>query len=374
MAKTPNPPKVTIDFESRSACDIGLGAWLYSLHPTTEIMCLAYKIGDEPTKLWHPAYPHLGIEQSPDPVDLIQAIEDGWLIEAHNRFFEYCMWEHQLRKNWPQFPAIPEKNWRCSAAKAAYHSLPRALEGAVAALDLPISKDMEGSKVMKRLCKPKKLLKADKKALIDQGWTPERIDAAIFWHESVEEFERLWAYCIVDVDAEHGFSEFLPDLPPEELRIWQMDQKMNLRGIRCDLDLVKAAIHLRDNEIMTLTAELQDITDGAVEKGTSRAKFKDWMRVNGVDLPDTQGATLDEYLPNLKGDLLMDFMRRRGLEPHTHRALQIVREVNRSSTAKFDAMLERVDLRDWRLRDNLMYHGAGTGRWTGRAYLRCSGQ
>ena len=62
MAKTPNPPKITIDFETRSACDIGLGAWLYSLHPSTEIMCLAYKIGDAPTKLWHPAYPHLGIE------------------------------------------------------------------------------------------------------------------------------------------------------------------------------------------------------------------------------------------------------------------------------------------------------------------------
>ncbi len=366
MAKKPNPPKITIDFESRSACDIGLGAWLYSLHPTTEIMCLAYKIGDAPTRLWHPAYPHLGIAQSPDPVDLIQAIEDGWLVEAHNRFFEYAMWEHQLRKNWPQFPEIAECQWRCSAAKAAYHSLPRALEGAVAALGLPISKDMEGAKVMKMLCKPKKMLKRDRKPLIDAGWPPEQIDATIFWHESVELFERLWAYCIVDVDAEHGFSEFLPDLPPEELRIWQMDQKMNQRGIRCDLELVKAAIHLRNNEVATLTAELQDITSGAVEKGTSRAKFKDWMQVNGVDLPDTQGATLDEFLPNLKGQLLMEFMERKGLQPHTHRALQIIREVNRSSTAKFDAMLERVDLRDWRLRDNLMYHGAGTGRWTGK--------
>lgn len=329
-------------------------------------MCLAYKIGDAPTKLWHPAYPHLGIEQSEDPIDLWIAIEEGWLVEAHNRFFEYCIWTHQLQKKFWGFPDIKDEQWRCSAAKAAYHSLPRNLEGAVAALDLPVQKDMEGSKLMKKLSKPKKLLKRDRKVLIDQGWTPERIDSTIFWHESVEEFERLWAYCVTDVDSEHGFSEFLPDLPPEELRIWQMDQKMNLRGIRCDLDLVKAAIHLRDTELATLNAELSDITDGAVEKGSARARFKDWMQVNGVDLPDTQGATLDEFLPNLRGKLLADFMERKGLKPHTHRAMQIFREVNRSSTAKFDAMIERVDPRDWRLRDNLMYHGAGTGRWTGK--------
>ncbi len=360
-----NPPKITIDFETRSALPIDHGAWLYSKHHTTSVMCLAYKIGDAPTRLWHPAYPHLGIEQSPDPVDLWEAIADGWLVEAHNRFFEYCIWTHQMMVKFG-WPAIPEASWRCSAAKAAYHSLPRSLDGAVAALDLPVKKDMEGSALMKKLSKPKKLLKAERKALIDAGWTPEGIDAHIFWRESVEEFERLWAYCVTDVDAEHGFSEVIDDLPPSELRIWQMDQKMNLRGLKCDMPLVRAAVQLRDYEISSMNAELVDITGGAVEKGSARAKFKEWAKGQGVVLPDTQGATLDEWTKPKPGERLMELLARKGLSPLVHRALQIIREVNRTSTAKYDAFLYYVDPDDDRVRDLLMYHGAGTGRWTGK--------
>jgi DNA polymerase len=73
-----------------------MGAWLYSLHPTTEPMVLSYKIGDGPTRRWHPGYAHLGIEESPYPQDLMDAIEDGWLVEAHNRFFEFCIWSTMI--------------------------------------------------------------------------------------------------------------------------------------------------------------------------------------------------------------------------------------------------------------------------------------
>lgn len=353
---TSNRPKITIDFETRSACPIDVGAWLYSLHPTTEVMCLAYKIGDAPTKLWHPAYPHLGIKAAPTPYDLFAAIAEGMLVEAHNRFFEYCIWTHIMVQEFG-WPAIPREQWRCSAAKAAYYCLPRALEGAVAALGLPIEKDMEGNKLMKKISKPRKLLKKERSELLAQGWTVETLDAKVFWHESVELFERLWAYCVTDVDAEHAFSEALPDLPPEELRIWQMDQDMNLRGIRCDLALVKQAIRLRDQEIDKLNAELNDITGGEVEKASARASFIEWIKGQGVDLPDTQGKTLDDFLKK------KEIKARR---PDLHRALWIVREVNRTSTAKYDAMIERADKSDHRLRDLMMYHGAGTGRWSGK--------
>lgn len=376
MAKHKNPPKATIDFETRSACDIGKGPWLYSLDPSTEVMCLAYKIADGETKLWHPAYPPLGIERSPDPVDLFDWIAAGGLVEAHNRFFEYSIWTHHMVRKFG-WPDIPTQSWRCSAAKAAYYSLPRKLEGAVGALNLPIKKDLEGGKLMKRLSKPKKLLKRDRKALYDAGWTPEQVDSTVFWHESVADFERLWAYCVTDVDAEHGFSEFLPDLPDAELKIWQMDQKMNLRGVKVDLEMVETAIRLRDREVSGLNDELFDITSGAVEKASQRAIFKQWALDEGFELPDTQAKTLDEFLPT-RGTLqklfpelrvpeqLPAFLAKHGLTAAVHRAMWIVREVNRSSTAKYDAFWESTDHSDWSLRDILMYHGAGTGRWTGK--------
>jgi DNA polymerase len=291
-----NAPRITIDFESRSACDIGRGAWLYSKHASTEPLCLAYKIGNAKTKLWHPGYAHLGIEESPYPQDLMDAIDDGWLVEAHNRFFEYCLWSNIMQPLWGWRP-IKREQWRCSAAKAAYYSLPRALENAVKALKMSVEKDMEGNKIMKKLCKPRKPTKLERSKLLQDGVDP---DTVVLWHESVEDFERNWLYCENDVEAEHAFSELLPDLPPEELRIWQMDQDMNLRGIRCDLTMVRSALRMRDREVSAMNAELADIMgvpDNEREGfgASQRAKVKDWINVQGVALPDTQAATLDKF-------------------------------------------------------------------------------
>jgi len=349
-----NAPRITIDFESRSACDIGRGAWLYSKHASTEPLCLAYKIGDAKTRLWHPGYAHLGIKESPYPQDLMDAIDDGWLVEAHNRFFEHCLWSNIMEPLWGWRP-IKREQWRCSAAKAAYYSLPRALENAVKALKMSVEKDMEGNKIMRKLCKPRKPTKLEKSKLLQEGINP---DTVILWHESVEDFERNWLYCENDVEAEHAFSELLPDLPPEELRIWQMDQDMNLRGVRCDLTMVKSALCMRDREVSAMNAELADIMgipdDEREGFGASqRAKVKDWINTQGVALPDTQAATLDKFAEKkLPAEILA--------------AINIVREVNRSSTAKYEAMLERADVTDWRLRDLMMYHGASTGRWAGK--------
>ena len=355
-----NAPKITIDFETRSACPIDMGAWLYSLHPSTEPMVLSYKIGDAPVRRWHPGYAHLGIEESPYPQDLMDAIEDGWLVEAHNRFFEFCIWSNIMVPLYG-WVTIKREQWRCSAAKASYYGLPRALENAVKALGLDVEKDMEGNKLMKKISKPRKPSKLERRAMMDlweKGEGPHP-DETILWHESREEFERNWLYCDRDVEAEHAFSEALPDLPDSELRIWQMDQDMNLRGIRCDLDMVHQAIKMRDREVAAMNAELADIMGISEEErddfsATKRTAIKAWVNEQGVLLPDTQGATLDKFVV------------KKGLPKHVLAALKIIREVNRTSTAKYDAMVERADPRDWRLRDLMMYHGAGTGRWAGK--------
>lgn len=376
-----NKPKITIDFETRSACPIDMGAWLYSLHPSTEPMVLSYKIGDAPVRRWHPGYAHLGIEESPYPQDLMDAIEAGWLVEAHNSFFEFCIWTNVMM---PFFGwvAIKREQWRCSAAKASYYGLPRALENAVKALQLPVEKDMEGNKLMKKISKPRQPRepsKLEKRAMYDRweagdpdwyvvdgcrgftqdGKKPKDPSEVLLWHESKADFERNWLYCDRDVEAEHLFSEALPDLPETELRIWQMDQDMNRRGIRCDLYMVNQAIRMRDREVASMNAELADIMGIPEDKredfsATKRATIKEWVNTQGVALPDTRAATLDK------------FAAKTGLPKHVHAALKIVREVNRTSTAKYDAMLKRADPRDWRLRDLMMYHGAGTGRWAGK--------
>ena len=143
--------RVHIDFESRSECDLlDCGSWVYSLHPSTEILCLVYAIGDADPVLWTPHDFENG-DEALNP--LFQAIEDGYEIMAHNAFFERSLWENigVARHGWP---AILPRQWRCSAAKAAAHSLPRALGFCASALGLSQQKDEAGKRIMLKLSQP----------------------------------------------------------------------------------------------------------------------------------------------------------------------------------------------------------------------------
>lgn len=366
-----NDPKATIDFETRSAADITkVGAWKYSQHESTQVMCLAVQLPhwDRPY-LWHPAYPHLGIaEENRWVLDhLFVYLAMGGLIEAHNAFFERAIWANICvpKLGWPD---IPQGQWRCSAAKASMYSIPRSLGGACAALDLPVQKDGEGRKVMLKCCKPRKPRKAEleiirrweedgcedaREQLTELGWD---FALRIMYHESVEDFQVLWNYCLMDVASEHCLSESLPDLPENELRIWQMDQAMNLRGVLADVKLAKAALRLVDKVSAQMNAELAGITGIEDLKASQRATVKRWLADQGVHIQDTTGATLDEW--TAKEEL-------KRTKPGVHRVLVIVREVNRTSTAKYKACLAYAAA-DGYLRDMMMYHGASTGRWSGK--------
>ena len=146
--------RATIDFETRSACDLPrCGAWRYSVDPTTEILCLAFRLpswGAGRTGLWTPADGNPPTDVDADLRELLIWIRCGRQMEAHNAWFERCIWANILVERFG-FPAARERSWRCSAAKAAVHALPRGLDEALAALGLKERKDAAGSKVMKKM-------------------------------------------------------------------------------------------------------------------------------------------------------------------------------------------------------------------------------
>ena len=46
------------DFETRSTCNLlAAGAWRYAADPSTEVLCCAYAVDDEPVQLWVPGDP-----------------------------------------------------------------------------------------------------------------------------------------------------------------------------------------------------------------------------------------------------------------------------------------------------------------------------
>lgn len=340
-------PRVTLDFESRSACDLKRrGAWLYSKHPSTQILCLSYLLpGDDAPMLWHRAHPEIGVEETPRAAlaPLFEWIARGGLVEAHNAPFEMVMWAHVAL---PQhgWPAIRFGQWRCSAAKAAAHALPRDLARAIDSLGLSARKMEEGKALIAKYCKPKKLTKAEREL-----WG----DDAIIFNEDAEGLDRLWAYCCSDVRGEHGFSEALPDLSPMEQRVWAITQRMNLRGVQIDTELAKSALNLAERAKTKANVEIHRLT--GIDKGSQRAKIKEWLADNElVDLADTKAKTIEWYLE------------REEMSDRARRVLEIIKEVNRTSTNKYQRMLENVDT-DGRARELLSYCGAErTGRWGGR--------
>jgi DNA polymerase len=319
---------IYIDFETRSELDLKkVGAWKYSLHPSTEVMCLAAR--------------------REVPSDLILLIDfdletleyAGENIEAHNAFFEFAIWHNILvpRYGWP---AIPEDRWYCSAAKAAYHGLPRKLEEACLALDLDTQKDMEGSRLMKQMAKPRPKWKKT-------GKGPK-------WFEDEDQLERLYAYCEGDVAAEYALSQALDDLPKMERKIWLLDQTINRRGVYCDVELAQSAVEIIEILEDKAKIELREITEGRVSTPGQRDKILYWLiNENSIFLPNMQAKTIEEALG------------RDDLTPKARKVLEIRQLHSKASTKKYQAMLNAAD-EDQRMRDLLMYHGAHTSRWTGK--------
>jgi len=339
----------TADFETRSACELTVvGSWLYSKHPTTQAMCLSYKLpGETFVRRWHREHP--GIPATAPPEELFAFIMAGGNVEAHNAFFERVIWKNvcAARMGWPE---MPSRQWRCSAAKASASALPRDLALACNAMGLAIGKDGEGRKLMLKMSKPRKPTKKEVAAW-KEAWGDTEM--GLDWHEDPDDLERLWLYCDRDVLAEEAFSEAVPDLSPDELALWQINQELNERGSRFDLRFAKIALAAADKWKAVLNRELHAMT--GIPAASQRAVVKAWLKEHeDLDLPDTTGEVVDFYLGRIE------------MSGRARRVLEILKQVNRTSIRKFQAMLKMCDPDDERARDLLMFHGANTGRDSGK--------
>lgn len=223
--------------------------------------------------------------------------------------------------------------WRCTAAKAAAHALPRNLEGACLAMRLPIQKDMEGRRLILKHCKPRKITKNN----------PNK------WHDDPEERKRIFEYCKTDVDAERLLDKALPHLIPQEQEAWELNEKMNFRGVYIDKPLIEKILRMIEIETGNLKNEVNEITLGFLDNVTQRNEMLAFLESERFKLPNLQAKTVADALASGKvtGD--------------AKRLLQIRQAISKTSTKKYQTFLNRI-CDDGRIRDLYMYHGAGTGR------------
>jgi DNA polymerase len=253
----------------------------------------------------------------------------GHPVYAHNVGFERAVWHHvcHQRMGWLD---VPFGQWRCSLAACSRLALPRGLDDAAKALKLAVRKDKDGHKLMLKMCKPKR-------------------DGT--WHEDAHDLRRLYDYCRQDVDAEVALHEATGPLTPSELRVWQLDQRTNMRGLPIDRKAVEEALDIVRQCGERNCDRLIMITNGVVDSPKRVAALRKWLAEQGTDLPDLSAETVSEALSGSLSDPVRE-------------ALEIRKLSAKASTAKLKAMLQRSD-RDDRVRGNVIYHGAATGRWAG---------
>lgn len=325
--------KVHIDFETRSKADIWkCGAWVYSIHPSTKILCMVYAIDKGPKRLLDREY----FENFPElPQDLEDAIINGATLHAHNAFFEQCIWRNILVKK-SRWIGPPITQWRCSMAKALACSLPRSLANVGLALNLPIQKSLEGKAIMLKLCKPRK---------------PTKNNPSI-WHEDPKDFEALYRYCETDVDSEREVDNALPDLSAKEQQVWFLDQLINTRGVEVDIQAVEAAISLVDEYTFEQEAYLYKLTDGYLNGVSKVQRIKNFLKDEGIEVPNLTKQTVNELLDGPE------------IPFKVKEVLKLRRELGKTSLKKYNALQKTVV--GGRLRDLLVYHSASTGRWGGK--------
>lgn len=341
-----------------------MGAFEYSKHPSTRILCASWRVGTKEelyTQLknkrkWDKENAHKAEWtdiKNPFSAHTWCPVFDGkesrlryelydpeHMLVAHNALFEQLITRNVLiNKNlftYCDAPSLLPIRWICTASMARAMALPGNLEGACEALSLETKKDMEGRRLILKYCKPRKISANNKSK----------------YFNNVRDLKRIVEYCQTDVDAETELFLTLPELNELERKIWLLDQEINLRGFNTDQELITSALKMIDQETKNLNKETYNLTNGEISTTNKRQVVLDWLSENGVMLDDLRSKTVADALESGV------------VTGRARRILEIRQAVSKTSTAKFTAFKERSRF-DNRIRDLLVYHTASTGRWGG---------
>lgn len=346
---------VHIDVETYSEEDLKeTGVYRYAEHESTSLNCLGYAIDDGPVHQWIPfddvPQAVLDAVQARHPTAVLipgrlvpMALQEAWAgctKRAHNAQFERVVLNGTAGKRLGGFRTdIGE--WTCTAVKVAEMGLPRSLEDAANALGT--HKKSDGGRIeMLQLSKPRKPTKADPST----RWT---------FQNAPDKWVAMLCYNIDDVLAERDLDNALPDIDPNEQRLYHLDQKINEAGWACDLEAVRDILHVVEVYKKELALECERLTrdwlTGVGLLPTQREKISDWVRENGFPA-----------LQDMQADTIRRVLKRTDVPSNVKTVLRIYSTYGAKSVSKLQTMLNAV-CKDGRLRGMFIFYGAGPGRW-----------
>ncbi|EGQ3676580.1 DNA polymerase [Staphylococcus pseudintermedius] len=235
---------------------------------------------------------------------------------------------------------MPPEEWSCTMVNATRLGLPSSLEKVGDALNLQNQKDRAGKNLIRYFsvpCKPTK---------VNGGRTRN-----LPQHDPVK-WQQFIDYCIRDVEVEMSIATKTKDFPvtEEEQNYWNLDQRINDRGIKLSKELMLGANELDKMSKEDLLKQAIQIT--RLENPNSTSQLLKWLNEEqGLDIPNLQKKTVQDYLKNATGK--------------AKQMLEVRLQISKTSVKKYNKMHDMMCV-DERVRGLFQFYGASTGRWAGR--------
>ncbi|WP_301871906.1 DNA polymerase [uncultured Dialister sp.] len=333
--------ELSIDIETYSPIDLArCGVYKYAEDPDFSILLFGYAADDGEVKVLDLAKG----EHIPDEIllALTNPLVTKW---AFNASFERICLSRYLREHYPSHflsygsegdtigKHLDPLGWKCSQVLAASLGYPLSLKDLGEALGLSEKKMDEGARLIGLFSLP----------------GPEG-------RRKPEDYPEEWAlfkkYNRRDVEVEikvrKAFASFRT--PASLWEEYHEDQRINDRGIPVDIPFVKAALSMGEKAGMDLLSRLKHLTGLINPK--SPCQLKAWLSAKGQKADSLTKKETAKLLASSTGAV--------------KEALMLYGQVQKSSLAKYGAMIDTV-CDDGRARGMFRFYGAArSGRWAGR--------
>lgn len=321
-----------LDLETFCETPISAGTHRYAEKAEIMVVAFAFALGDGPVDV-------IDCTLGSWRAGLMELLHHADQVVIHNSHFDRTVLAHNGFD-------LPVEKVHDTMVQALAHSLPGSLGKLCEILQIPTdqAKDKRGKALIQLFCKPR----------------PKNMKLRRATREThPKEWQEFLDYARLDIEAMRAVYRKLPkwNLTNGERELWELDQRINDRGVAIDMGLVQSAIAAVDRAQAGLADDARRLTDDQVQAATQRdAMLRYILEAHGIQLEDLRGSTVEQ--------LLEDEM----LPPELRELLAVRLQASTTSVSKYKA-LDKATSSDGRLRGTLQFCGASrTGRWAGRLF------
>ncbi len=330
---------LSVDVETYSSVNLAdCGAYKYAESEDFEVLLFGYSVD-----FGEPEVIDLACGEN-IPMEIVMMLFDPTVRKhAFNAAFEWITLSRYFKLTRKEQLAWA-RQWHCTMIHAYYLGYAGNLDMVGKAVGLPEDKQKlaTGKALIRYFSCPVKATKTN-------GGRTRNLP-----HHDPEKWDLYKEYNRMDVVAETNIYMKLRGIPVPDF-IWEQwftDLKINSRGVYVDTDLVYGALAIDEDVRKDQMSEFKQLT--GLANPASNTQLLSWVTQHGVDMPNMQKATV------------ADTLKRDDLPEEVREALELKKEVSKTSIKKYNKILDYL-CKDDRIRGLLQFYGASTtGRYAGR--------